>query len=89
MPSHDELLSLLESMMEQQRAKCLKIARRLNPRLTADDLMNPFDWPEVNEHPQFNWEDGVLAGLQSAHAAILAQLPPEQRPVPPNPDEMN
>lgn len=72
------LLDLLDEMIVQQRAKCLKIARRINSRLTPDDLMNPFDWPEVATNPQFTWEDGLLAGLQTAHAAILARFhPPE------------
>lgn len=70
------LLNLLDEMIVQQRAKCLKIARRLNDRLTPDDLMNPFDWPEIAENPQFAWEDGLLAGLQAAHAAICASFEP-------------
>jgi hypothetical protein len=41
--------------------------------------MNPFDWPEVGENPQFAWEDGLLAGLQSAHAAVCAQYLPSDR----------
>lgn len=68
------LLALLDEMIVQQRTKCLKIARRINDRLTPDDLMNPFDWPEVAENPQFAWEDGLLAGLQAAHAAICAKF---------------
>lgn len=68
-----EILSLLSEMIEQQRGKCQRIANRINPRLTPDDLMNPFDWPEVGENPQFAWEDGLLAGLQAAHAAISAR----------------
>jgi hypothetical protein len=74
--SIDQILSLMDDMIVQQRAKCLKIAHRINPRLTPDDLMNPFDWPEVGENPQFAWEDGLLAGLQSAHAALCARYLP-------------
>jgi len=74
--STEDILRLLDDMIVQQRAKCLKIARRLNPRLTPDDLMNAFDWPEVNTNPQFLWEDGLLAGLQAAHAAICATWKP-------------
>lgn len=70
----ESVLTLLDNMIVHQREKCLKLARRINPRLTADDLMNPFDWPEVAENPQFAWEDGLLAGLQAAHAAICADL---------------
>ncbi len=72
----EETLQLLDGMIVHQREKCLRIARRIVPHLTPDDLMNPFDWPEVAENPQFAWEDGQLAGLQSAHAAICARFPP-------------
>jgi hypothetical protein len=75
----DALLKLLDDLIVQQRSKCLRIAHRINPRLTPDDLMNPFDWPEVGENPQFAWEDGLLAGLQSAHAAVCAQYLPSDR----------
>jgi len=72
-PSRERTLALLDRMIEQQREKLLKIGRRLNPKLTADDLMNPFDWPEVAQNPQFNFEDGILAGLISARTAIGAE----------------
>lgn len=65
---------LLEELIVQQRAKVLKIGRSINPRLTADDIMNPFDWPEVAQHPQFSFEDGLLAGLISAQAAVTARF---------------
>ncbi len=70
----EKVLEMLDELIVQQRGKCMKIARRINPRLTPDDLMNPFDWPEVNENPQFVWEDGLLAGLQAAHAAVAARF---------------
>lgn len=61
---------LLDGMIAQQRRKASTIARRLNPRLTDDDLMNPFDWPEVGRNPQFCFEDGLTAGLEAARMAI-------------------
>ena len=73
-PDLRQVLEFVDEMIVQQRSKCLKIAHRINPRLTPDDLMNPFDWPEVAENVQFAWEDGLLAGLQSAHAAICARF---------------
>jgi hypothetical protein len=68
------VLELLDDMIVHQRDKCLKIARRLNPHLTPDDIMNSFDWPELRENPQYVWEDGLAAGLEAAHAAIAAQF---------------
>lgn len=69
------VLELLDEMIMQQRDKTLKLARKLYPGLTPDDIMNPFDWAELTQSPQFMWEDGLTAGLESAHAAICARFP--------------
>lgn len=67
------MLALIDGMIDQQRGKVLRIGQRLNPRLSADDLLNPFDWPEVANNPQFNFEDGLLAGLIAARTALGAE----------------
>ena len=66
--------SLLERMIEQQRAKVLKLAREALPHLSAEDVLNPFDFPELKAHPTFDYEDGILAGLISAQIALRAEL---------------
>ena len=71
-PDTRAVLELLDSLIMHQREKCLAIARRLNPHLTPDDIMISWDWPELNSHPQYMWEDGIAAGLETAHAAIAA-----------------
>ena len=60
----------------QQRAKVLALARRINPRLTDDDILSPMDFPELANDPQFNYEDGILAGLISAQAVVRLEGPP-------------
>ena len=54
-----ELERLLEEMIAQQRARVLAHARRLNDRLTDDDVQQPHDFPE-------------LAGYQAVQAAMRA-----------------
>jgi hypothetical protein len=68
------LEALLERMIEQQRAKVLKLAREALPRLGPEDVLNPFDFPELKAHPTFEYEDGILAGLISAQIALRAEL---------------
>jgi hypothetical protein len=34
--------------------------------------MQPFDFPELENHPEFRYEEGVLAGLLTAYAALQA-----------------
>jgi len=66
-------VSDLDAAIFQQRAKLLTLARRINPRLTDDDVLSPADFPELARDPQFNYEDGILAGLISAQAVLRAE----------------
>ncbi len=65
---------LLIQMIEQQHTKLLQLARRLVPTITPEDLRNPQDFRELADDPVFNYEDGILAGLRSAHIAVRAEL---------------
>jgi hypothetical protein len=67
-----EVEALLASMAAQQEGKVLGFARRLRPGVTAEDVRNPHDFNELND-PDFNYEDGVLAGIQHALAALRAR----------------
>jgi hypothetical protein len=49
-------------------------ARRLNPRLTDDDVQQPHDFPELAGSAEWNYEDGVLAGYQAVQAAMRATM---------------
>ena len=69
-----ELERLLEEMVAQQRARVLAHARRLNPKLTDDDVQQPHDFPELAGSAEWNYEDGILAGYQAVQAAIRATL---------------
>jgi 8-oxo-dGTP pyrophosphatase MutT (NUDIX family) len=62
---------LLEELEELQRRKVLDLARRLRPGLTLEDVRNPHDFPELDDR-DWQYEDGVLAGIQSALAAVRA-----------------
>jgi len=66
--------ALFESMITAQRAKVLRIAREILPQLTPDDVLNPHDFPELNEDAQYNFEDGILSGYISAQMAVRAEL---------------
>jgi len=68
------IVDLLDGMASHQHARLLAAARSLVPRLTDDDLKNPDDYPVLHHDPRFNYEDGVLAGLRTALAAVRAGL---------------
>ena len=70
-----ELLDLLEEMILQQKAKLLECGSTFHPNLTTDDLLQPNDYPELEQNPHFRYEEGVLAGLQMAQTALQAIRP--------------
>lgn len=61
---------LLREMIQEQQAKVYAVGRRIVPNLTAEDLLQPNDYPELENHPHFRHEEGILAGLMSAEMAI-------------------
>jgi hypothetical protein len=65
----EDLLLALEA---QQTAKVIDLARRLHPGLTLEDVRNPHDFPELGD-PDWQYEDGVLTGIQAALAAVRAR----------------
>ena len=64
---------LIEEMIETQRVRRMEIACRIDPSLSADDLMQPHDHPKVANHPDFQFEDGILAGYLAVRAALRAR----------------
>ncbi len=71
----DELFDAIDrevnAIEEVQAKKVIDLARRLLPNLTAEDIRNPHDFPELNDH-DWQYEDGVLAGIQSVRIALRA-----------------
>lgn len=65
----EELVAELEDL---QRRKVLDLARRLRPGLTLEDIANPHDFPELVD-PDWQYQDGTLAGIQSVLAAVRAR----------------
>ncbi|MFN0062121.1 MAG: hypothetical protein ACKVPX_06370 [Myxococcaceae bacterium] len=82
-----ELDRLFAQMIAHQRSKVLRLAREVEPRLGPDDVLNPHDFPALKAHPTFEYEDGHLAGLIAAQAAVRAQLRPYQSPPSQSPED--
>jgi hypothetical protein len=69
----DGIEALLEEMIAAQRERVLALGRRLAPELTSDDLLQPHDHPRLAGNPDFNFEDGMLAGYLAFRAAFRAR----------------
>lgn len=63
---------LIEEIVEDQKGKLLKIGRRIVPTLTPEDMLQPNDYLELENHPHFRYEEGVLAGMQTIQMALRA-----------------
>jgi hypothetical protein len=60
---------LLVTMEGAQADKVIALARRLKPGLTAEDIRNPHDFPDLDD-PDWHFEDGQLAGIQAVRFAL-------------------
>jgi hypothetical protein len=63
---------LANEIEELQARKVIELAQRLRPGLTAEDIRNPHDFPELGDS-DWQFEDGVLAGIQTVLMAIRAK----------------
>ena len=68
----DAIGRLLDEMIAQQDAKVRALAHGLAPTLTAEDLLQPPDFAALRQSAEFNFEDGILAGLKAARIALRA-----------------
>ena len=71
-PADAALETLLDEMITAQRRRLLELAARIQPGVSTDDLFQPHDHPALAGHPQFNFEDGILAGYLAVRAALRA-----------------
>ena len=65
---------VLNELIEAQEKKLFEYAQTILPdlNLTRDDILQPNDYPELEMHPSFRYEEGVLKGLHAAKMALVA-----------------
>ncbi len=68
----DDCLTYLHDMVLEQEDKLMKIAEKIRPNITTDDLLQPCDYPELEFNPLFRHEEGILEGLKMAYIALRA-----------------
>ncbi len=75
---HEDWRARLERNLEElgrgQLDRVAALAKRINSRLTPDDLLSPQDIPELADDPDFNYQDGMLTGIEAARAAVRRVL---------------
>ena len=70
--SWKEIDQALQELVAFHQENLLKCGRRIIPHLTSDDMLQPNDFPELEFHPHFRYEEGVLSGIQTVQMALWA-----------------
>lgn len=68
----EEREKIFDDLIRLQKEKMLKLAKSVVPHITMDDLLQPFDFPDLEWHAPFRYEEGVLEGFLTARMAIAA-----------------
>lgn len=64
---------LLQELIKGQKKKLMRCAEAIVPHITEEDVLQPNDFPELENNPTFRYEEGVLEGLYTALMAYRAQ----------------
>lgn len=65
--------ALFHELVSQQEEKVFKFAQKIIPHITKEDVLQPNDFPELENHPLFRYEEGVLEGFRTAQMAYMAE----------------
>lgn len=68
------LEELFDEMIAFQEKRLLDYAAEIIPNVTSDDILQPNDYEELEGHPFFRYEEGVLKGIHAAKMAALSLL---------------
>ena len=68
----EEIKNLIDQIIKAQEEKVIACGRIFVPRLTAEDVLQPVDYPVLENSPHFRYEEGSLAGMQTIRYALLA-----------------
>jgi len=67
-----EINKTIFEIITQQEKELLDNGRRIVPTLTPEDMLQPNDYPELENNPNFRYDEGVLAGLNTIQMALRA-----------------
>jgi len=70
--TQEKMVNELEKMVTLERQKLLKFAKRLIPYLTAEDILQPQDYPELDQNLEFRYQEGLVIGLETALSTLYA-----------------
>jgi hypothetical protein len=68
----NEIEDSLNEMVANQKKNIYALSQKIVPRIAPEDLLQPQDFPELDQDPNFRYEEGLLHGLESALMCIRA-----------------
>ena len=60
----------LDQAISQQKKLLMKVAERVVKNITEEDVLQPNDYPLLENDPLFRYEEGYLTGLLAAQALL-------------------
>ncbi len=69
---NEEIKNLIDEIVEGQKLKLLNCGRAFVPTLTSEDVLQPIDYPQLENNPHFRYEEGVLEGIHTVKSALLS-----------------
>ena len=67
-----KVVNEMEKTVSFERQKLLAFAQRILPHITSDDILQPQDFPELDQNPEFRYQEGLVIGLETALALFYA-----------------
>ncbi len=68
----EEIKNLIDQIIQAQEKRVLACGREFVPNLTSEDVLQPNDYPALENCPPFRYEEGSLAGMHTIRCALLA-----------------
>lgn len=68
----EEIKNLIDQIIQAQEKKVLACGREFIPNLTSEDILQPVDYPILENSSPFRYEEGSLAGMHTIRSALLA-----------------
>jgi hypothetical protein len=78
--SRQEIDLLIRELVEYHQKQLLKSGRQIISHLTSDDILQPNDFPQLENNPGFRYEEGVLCGIQIVQMALQAAVSQKTNP---------
>jgi hypothetical protein len=69
-PDWQQIEVTVDEIVAMQKKTLLSLGRRIIPTLTPEDMLQPNDYPDLESHPEFRYEEGLLAGVQTVQTAL-------------------